>query len=294
MLKVSSDKRRSVVKSLLGRVQLMRATAAALVSTAALLIPALPPSALVSSTDPYISNSLGYDVSYPQCTNKTSYASGEFAIIGISDGRPFTTNPCVKTLWNNALSAKATSISFYINTGNSGAYAKDITSDCATAVPVSYTTRQAKQSWEIGCSEAEYSIKSVANIGLSPYENLAPGTTGNGMWWADVETGNSWSANTNLNRDTIQGLMFELANLQLPTAIQETGLPVGIYSNVNFWDSITGGGGSGSSWMDGSNADWYAGSTCNNFDGNPAWVVQYVLSTATGMPSPIGDSDTAC
>ena len=273
---------------------LMRTTVAALISASALLIPALPTSALVSSTtDPYTPNSSGYDVSYPQCSDITPFASDQFAIIGIGDGRPFSTNPCIKYLWAMALNAKATSFSIYINTGNSGAYGKDITSDCATNVPSSiYTNRQAQQSWEIGCSEADYAFKAAYSAGVNP--NAPSSSTypiAAGMWWADIEQGNSWSTNTTLNRDTIQGLMTELLSPPRNTEMAaEAGLPVGIYSNQKFWDSITGSTSTIPWAPSASNADWYAGSSCSSFDGYPAWVGQYATVSSSG----VGDSDTAC
>ena len=289
-LKVSRDKFRNADKFTSVRALLMRTTVTALVSASALLIPALPASSLASFTNPYSGS--GYDVSYPQCSNNTPYTADEFAIIGIGDGRPFSTNPCIGALWSRALGATATSFSIYINTGNSGAYGKDITSDCATGVPSIYTTRQSQQSWEIGCSEADYAFKAALNAGVNP--NAPSSSTypiGAGMWWADIEQGNSWSANSQLNRDTIQGLMAELATPLNLNFSGEAGLPVGIYSNQSFWDSITGSTSTNIFTPTASNADWYAGSSCLAFDANPTWVAQYAT---TGSASPVGDSDTAC
>ena len=288
-LKVSRDKLRNAGKFMPGRALLMRTTAAALVSASALLIPALPASSLVSFTNPYSGS--GYDVSYPQCSDTTPYAPNEFAIIGIGDGRPFSTNSCVQALWSRALMAKATSFSIYINTGNSGAYGKDITSDCAAGVPSVYTTRQSQQSWEIGCSEADYAFQAALNAGVNPNQpSSSTYSIKAGMWWADIENGNSWSANSQLNQDTIQGLMAELASPLNTSFSSEAGLPVGIYSNVSFWDSITGSTSNNLFTPTASNAGWFAGGSCSMFDANPAWVGQY----ASGTPSPVGDSDTAC
>lgn len=262
-----------------------------LISIAALLVTSVPAEATTTTTftNPYSGS--GYDVSYPQCSNTTPYPANEYAIIGIGDGRAFTTNPCVQGLWSRALMAGATSLSIYVNTGNSGAYGKDITTDCATGVPSSYTTRQEQQSWEIGCSEADYAFQAALNNGINPNAPSNMPSISAGMWWADIETGTSWSNNTSLNRAAIDGLMSELASPRNGAFSGEAGVAVGIYSNTSFWNSITGNSPSNPFTPTGSYADWWAGSTCNNtFDGLPEWIGQF----ATGTPSPVGDSDSSC
>ncbi len=90
--------------------------------------------------------------------------------------------------------------SLYFNTGYAGAYAKDLTADCQSAVgnaPIPATTPAhqksvEQQAWEIGCSEAAYAAVN------------APATPA--MWWADVETGNRWSTNTTYNDMAIDGI----------------------------------------------------------------------------------------
>ena len=92
-------------------------------STFGIVLAAGPAYGSTNSIDPYTSSTSGYDVSYPQCSAASSiqYNGSGFAIIGIGDGRPFTANPCVIQEWGAALTAQASSISIYINTGNSGA-----------------------------------------------------------------------------------------------------------------------------------------------------------------------------
>ncbi len=264
------------------------------VSAFALGITALPSGATTNSTMwPYAGGSPGYDVSYPQCSSPSSYTpsststlSPQFAIIGIDGGRPFNTNGCTQKEWGAALGAKVTSISIYINTGYSGAYAHDITSNCATdPTPYKFRSKLA-QAWQIGCSEADFALNTAMSDGVNPNANSV---VGGGMWWADVETGNSWSTNTSLNQATIQGVVTELAAPTTSTLSPEGGLPVGIYSNTTFWKKITG----STSWAPTSTTisptpQWYAGSSCTSFAGsNPVWLEQ----TGTNF---VGDPDTAC
>jgi hypothetical protein len=193
----------------------------------------------------------------------------------------------VKAEWGAALTAQVSSISIYINTGNSGAYGHDITAACAAHVPSKYSySRKLAQAWEIGCSEADYAFATASLNGVTPAAPVNGSTDknlGGGMWWADVENGNSWSHNTALNQATIEGVTHELSNPVNSKYTGFGGLPVGVYSNTTFWNKITGG-----NWTPiTSNADWYAGSTCTQFDSNPAWVAQTGTST-------VGDPDTAC
>ena len=257
-------------------------------------LPAQASSTILSSNPYGLAGSLGYDVSYPQCNTVGTYPSNNFAIVGIGDGRPFTANPCIDKLWSYAISVSPTSMSIYFNTGNSGAYGKDITSDCKSAtIPSIYSTRQQKQAWEIGCSEADFAFQTALAAGVNPN---APGNgspIGAGMWWADIEDGNSWSTNTTLNQATINGIMSELTSPQSGTSYggtpysAEAGVPVGIYSNAPSWLKITG----GNFTPIAASADWIATTTntCpTSFDSSQTLLYQY------GTASNGGDSDTAC
>jgi len=221
-----------------------------------------------AQTAPYAPGTIGYDVSYPQCG--ASAPAGAFGIIGVNGGRPFSNNSCLAAEYSAAPSAPAPSL--YINTGYSGAYRKNITSDCAgqsKSVPGSSAQRQA---WGIGCSEAESSF----NYARSSAPTVA-------MWWLDVETANSWSSsNLSLNQYTINGAAAELTTLTTAAGIT---LPVGVYSSASMWTTIA-----GPSSFAHSNiaADWEtAGGACGtSFSGDPVWLVQ---STTGGI-----DSDKAC
>lgn len=183
------------------------------------------PLAQRAAASTYTGLSSGYDASYPQgSSNPPSGMS--FAIIGLGHGRPFTTNQYAGTQWKGATKATGTTPSAYFNTGYALAYAKSDTSNCKIAslnYPAGGASGHAlsalQGAWAIGCSEANWAV------------STAPGTPA--MWWADIETGNSWSTDTALNRATITGMFSEL------TTTQNT-VPVGIYSTPSMWASITG------------------------------------------------------
>ena len=193
---------------------------------------------------PYTSGQVGYDVSYPNCAVKPS---GAFGIIGVNDGRPFTVNPCFGTEYRGPAN------SAYINTAYSKAYSSNVTVGCKSG---------GDAAWQIGCSEAEYSL---AHVDGAP-----------SMWWLDVETANSWSA-PQANRSAIQGALDRLRN---------TGSPVGVYSTASAWRRITG----GSFTPAGVGGDWLPASSCSAatafMPGTQVWLAQATTNNV--------DVDTAC
>lgn len=229
-----------------------------------------------AATSPYSGS--GYDASYGQC-GATTYPPG-FAIIGLGGGRPFTTNSCLTQEWAGAASASASGTpstpSLYFNTGYAGAYGKDITATCQNAaphapIPPGTSSHQAsveRKAWEIGCSEADYAVAK------------APGTPA--MWWADVETGNSWSSSTTYNDFTIDGLSYAMSTLT-------GGVAGGFYSTPSMWTKIAGANFVSTPAI---TADWEpGGSTCpasgfslqSSSSYSPVWLVQDGTFTVNGV-----------
>ncbi|HKC20484.1 MAG TPA: hypothetical protein VKE27_12740 [Candidatus Dormibacteraeota bacterium] len=154
---------------------------------------------------PYTTGQAGYDVSYPQCGGFAIPQGSSFGIIGVNGGRPFSFNQCFGSEYSGVAN------SAYINTGYARSYRNNLTSACRSNAHT--------LAWQIGCSEAEYSLNHVS---VTP-----------SMWWLDVETANSWSSgNLQPNRDTIQGAVDRFSSIGL----------VGVYSTASAWTRITGGG----------------------------------------------------
>ena len=182
----------------------------------------------------------GYDVSWPNCSATPPGSSVvSFAIVGIGGGRPFTSNSCAAPEYLKASDLGMPSL--YYNTGYVGAYGRDIVSACTGAVGTAadpsgldtfgslkgHALSQAERAWEIGCSEAEYGFK-IAKAANEPAA----------YWWADVETGNSWSTSTSLNQFAIDGMSYAM-NVMNTTS---SGVVVGggIYSSPGSWTKLTG------------------------------------------------------
>ena len=270
------------------------------VAISAASLAALPVVASATTSTPYTSGAYGYDVSWPNCSTTAPSgsttnnlippaSSPSFAIVGITDGRPFTTSSCAGTEYSAASSLGTPSL--YFNTGYAGAYAHNIVSACTSAVGTaagSSTTdpfpsglkghqlTQAEQAWEIGCSEAQYGVTHDPG-----------GTNGAAFWWADVETGNSWSTNVSLNQYTIDGMSYAM-NFSLTTG-SASSVGGGVYSNPGSWNKLTG----SNTWAPTPAVPtWVAGGTCNasGFAGITPTLVQNFQWTTNG---PV-DGDTAC
>ncbi len=249
-----------------------RAAAVIGASVAVLAVGQLPAAA---ATDPYPSGSSGYDVSYPQCPGTTAPSgSYGFAIVGVGGGRPFTSNSCAGAEAAAAAAAGISNVAYYFNTGYAGAYGRDISTTCSNDVSTGmddgvfanlkgHVLSEDQKAWEIGCSEALYA-QSITSTMPTPT-----------MWWADIETGNSWSTNTALNDFVIDGLTYQMAAAGAPGG-------AGIYSYTSAWDRIAG---TGSVPTPAENGNWLA------FTGNFNSATPYLLqggTTSSGI-----DTDTA-
>jgi hypothetical protein len=182
-------------------------------------------SGAAASFDPYVTGTIGYDYSYPQCGVAAPKAA--FGVVGVNAGYPFTYyNSCLAAEF--AAAAKTGNASVYINTGYDPSYTAidghHTTQDCANrSLSVTGNTNQ-RAAWAVGCSEAERDTAYASGQSVT-----APTA-----WWLDVETANSWSAtDLSLNRYTIQGIVETLRT--------SASTPIGVYSTSSQWRTITGG-----------------------------------------------------
>jgi hypothetical protein len=234
--------------------------------------PTIAPGPTPTSSPPagsiYRSGWHGYDASFPQCRTGRKPSAADFSVIGVNEGRVFTTNRCIGRLWRAAITPRA----LYLNSGyNPQNYGKTA-SDCRDLSHRLEASAALRRAYALGCSAAVYSLRALkaARIGTPS------------MWWIDVELANTWDTeNLDLNRFALQGQIDQLVF---------TGRPVGVYSPARDWTTITG------NWVAGVDANWVVGTTSDacaapGFSGDPVWLVQ----EATGWPQPSGyDSDWAC
>ncbi len=153
------------------------------------------------------------DVSWPNCKSipTTDFQEG---VIGVTGGLDFKPNPCLtkETTWFSRYA-------LYMNTGYPGrSYGKKYMNSpqqCGS-------TDDECLAYNYGFAAAAYGTRLAAQDGA--YSDL---------WWLDVETDNSWTNNTQVNRAVLEGAV---------AAIRQNSLfaQVGIYSTPSQWATITG------------------------------------------------------
>jgi hypothetical protein len=200
----------------------------------------------------YAAGARGVDLSWPNC-DRQQPPPASFAIIGVNDGRPFSTNPCLPRQYGWYTNTHPTGL--YLNTGYTPRYQRQLTSSCAQQATTLSLSKPQAQAWAIGCSETSSSMQQLEQLHLP-----LPA-----VFWLDVETGGTWSANQQLNVQTLRGMINELNTLQ-PHAV------VGIYSFPPMWRQITGNWSTNlPEWIPRANGD----NPCHTpFSSGPVWLAQ--------------------
>lgn len=186
----------------------------------------------------------GYDISYPQCSNKSLKnlpTDHYFGIVGVNGGTAASYNPCLteQLAWANKAKTGSNQprVQVYVNTANPAQDTAYNWNNWPTTGTTPYGdctgVRNNSQacSWQYGWNrsvEAEaYFVSKAQSAGIST-------STGNYIWWLDVETMNSWQTGNNLalNTAAIEGFAayYQSKNAQ-----------VGLYSTALQWGEIVGG-----------------------------------------------------
>ncbi|MGA7205563.1 MAG: FG-GAP-like repeat-containing protein [Specibacter sp.] len=200
-----------------------KALAAALVSgltvTTALLTAGIPTAQAATLQ--------GYDISWPQCPTAQGGSglplpptSAQFVVVGLTDGLPFTENPCLaaQVSWaaTNRVPAQGYTMAAFPTPAQFTAY--------RSQGPWAASTRPGQLS-NIGYAEASFAAASMKRIGFKPP-----------MVWIDVEprTAQPWpvtgAAAQQENRYVVEGLM---------RGLRDAGYSYGLYSFTSGWQAIT-------------------------------------------------------
>jgi hypothetical protein len=204
---------------------------------------------------PFIPSALGvmgWDISWPQCpTREVPQGQVAFAIIGVSDGRPYTENDCFLDQFTWAVNNSQSTPQIYMNIAG--------LPDGWTS-PACATDDLPCQAYYYGKGAAEYAVNSAVR-----YDADAP------MWWLDVETANHWTTDWFLNERAVKGAIEYL---------ETTGHTVGIYSTPRVWGLLMGSYAPGVPvWTAGADDLQSAPDRCSAgyaFGGGPVIMVQYV------------------
>jgi hypothetical protein len=206
--------------------------------------------------------SLGVDVSYPNCSVKVSGVS--FGIVGINNGIVYGHNACAATE-----AKQFPTLGLYANTGLN-----------ASSSSQYYVAAQPGCNGDALCAAYNYGFN--AGKDALAYASSQGLTTNN--WWLDVETMNTWNANVEWNKKSIQG--------EYDALITSGATTVGVYSTSAQWQSITGGwqnnwpSWGATTWTTAKQAQAYC--TGHQFTGGPSLLMQYKSKQSKV------DQDVAC
>ena len=269
------------------------------------------------------STTTGFDVSYPQCGTSLPTPAA-FGIVGVNGGLANDLNPCLgpsssdpsytqsELYWALTASVGGTSqpkASLYVNTADPGnLYNGKPIADWPTSGTTPYgscttTTVTARGrthtlgensdacAWQYGHDRAAQDVSWLTSaadaINGQESTTVVSGEAKSYPWWLDVETANSWQADTTMNVADLQGMI---------AAFQAAGATtVGAYSTSAQWNSITGGTSTAAAgslygipdWIPGAGSLAAAESNCGlqSFTGGSVTVTQW-----TGTV----DNDYAC
>ncbi len=211
---------------------------------------------------------VGHDVSYPQCTSgggtTVTGQGGQFGVVGVTDGLPWSANPCLTAEYSWA-SGLAYAPGLYANTANPAPHSSFYWPTSGASDPAlcqnSASTTDPGCAYDYGWHAAKNAL-STAAASVSGASSLA--------WWLDVEIANSWNGNGTSNAADLQGAVDYLRSQGVPS--------VGVYSSPSDWQTITGG-------YNGGTASSYASAWAPEFTaqypltGSPVWVAGAGSST---------------
>ena len=215
--------------------------------------------------------SLGFDISFPQCGGALPTSVG-FGVVGVNDGHPYSTNPCLARELQWATTSLSATPQFYANTDNPGPTGNPRWPANQSLPRLCYGANTVACSYDYGWNAAHGSFQSVvaAEVQRAAASPLAAAT--DAQWWLDVESGNSWetirtstgptSASYANDDAVIEGELGYFASVGVG--------PVGIYSTNSQWRGLM-------------------GQTGSTFAANEVWVPGYATlaaaQVACGSPS---------
>jgi hypothetical protein len=279
-------------------------------TSAAFAVVAFQPTAAAAAVNagPPSGGASGHDISWPQCASAYP-VDGAFGVVGVTNGRPWSANPCLASQYQWATGYPGAP-GIYMNTANPAPSSSYYWPASGAQDPA--LCQDATSTIDPGCAY-DYGWHAAANA-LSAATS-ALGRSAQGMWWLDVETGNTWNGDGPSNAADLQGSIDYLL-------AQHVG-GVGVYSTASQWGAITGGytaanastyadawhseftspnGIAGApSWVAGASGPADAPSYCSSsFLGTTTWLVQYIsgavdvdYACSTPLPRPPRDWITA-
>jgi len=140
----------------------------------------------------------GHDISWPQCGSAYP-ALGGFGIVGVTNGRAWSANPCLASEYQWAGGYPRTP-DLYMNTANPAPSSSYYWPTSGAQDPA--LCQDATSTTDPGCAY-DYGWHTAANA-LSTATSALGGPP-QGIWWLDVETGNTWNGDASSNAADLQG-----------------------------------------------------------------------------------------
>ena len=187
-------------------------------------LPYPPPPPTPAGPDRYPAGVTGYDVSWPQCTSRTSAetkplpGAPAYAIVGVNNGTIGTLNSCFAA--EAAWAGKNLSVYIILQPAPGG---KPVPFESTGPEASCANTNSECEGYDWGYNYAETDIAFVKAEGADPK-----------VWWVDVETAEGWPTSPvfqPVNAAIIQGAL---------AAIKQAGDIGGIYCTWYQWGKITG------------------------------------------------------
>jgi hypothetical protein len=224
----------------------LRLAAALSLAAAAFAGPLVAPAAAAhaATADVVAPGLIGYDVSFPQCTEQGGVRGPSlkqplptepaFGIVGVNGGLGNTNNPCFAAELQWALGSTAVTsqprVGLYVNSQNPGHAGSWWPRGDATQVgtPVDNPFGACAADAGPACSYVYGYSMAEADVTPAVRHVLLPAAY---TWWLDVETSNDWSSDRTANRAVLEGMV---------AAFSDVDAHVGLYSTHLQWDTIVG------------------------------------------------------
>jgi hypothetical protein len=172
-----------------------------------------------SAATVYPGGSVGVDISYPSCHTKIKPGL-PFGVVGVSGGRVYEDNPCAAS----EAAAFPGGATLYVNTGlyTGGNYfaAAMTTGDCGSKATAAEAATCG--AYEYGLLAGQHAVDYARSQHLST-----------AVWWLDVETTNTWDADTALNVQSIKGEYDAIR-------AADAAATIGVYAVPSQWNQIVG------------------------------------------------------
>jgi hypothetical protein len=195
------------------RARLALAAAAAAVVLGG-IVPGFAPRASAAAPE---SRPIAVDVSWPNC-GRALPPTAVLAVVGVTGGRPFTKNPCLRDQYTAARGQGAVRFYLTLNKARGPVSLRGPAGRCAAR---DWACRGFNYGWQAARRAWRYAASQVGPAALHT------------RWWLDVETTNSWSRNRTVNARVVAGALAFLRSRGHADR-------VGVYSTRYQWARIAG------------------------------------------------------